>query len=79
MDETIISEWANSRDVAARVAASLAKKIQDGRYRQYQQLPPNADLASEYDVSITTVLRAKRMLARHSVLAKDDSRIYVVT
>lgn len=78
MDEKTISEWEYSRDRTMRVAADLAKRIRSGRYRQYDQLPPNADLASEYDVSIATLVRAKRMLAGHSVLAKDDSNVYVV-
>jgi DNA-binding GntR family transcriptional regulator len=78
MDEKTIEEWAKSRYMAERVAAGLARRIRSGRYRKYEQLPPNYGVAREYDVSIATLIRAKRLLAEHDVLEKTGENVYVV-
>lgn len=73
-----IQEWALSSRSVTRIAADLAKRIKSGRYRRYQQLPPNDDIADEYGVSVRTLIRAKQLLAKHKVLAKDEGNIYIV-
>ena len=77
MDASLIAEWADDPETAKQVAADLATRIRNGRYQRYQPLPPIKDLALEYNVSLTTLRRAKILLCEQGVLAKDN-RMYVV-
>ena len=78
LPDTDIREWALSNRPVMRIAADIAKRIKSGRYRRYQQLPPNDDIADEYGVSVRTLIRAKQLLAKHKVLAKGEGNVYIV-
>jgi DNA-binding GntR family transcriptional regulator len=77
MHDELVAGWQRSGRRAESIAADMATKIRTGRYKQYQTLPPNIDVAQEYGVSKTTVINAKRLLAEHEILAKDNG-VYIV-
>lgn len=75
--DVLVRQWQRSGVRAQVVAADLAAKIRSERPAPWQELPPIADLAEQYQVSYRTVTRAKQFLADAGLLRADASR-YVV-
>lgn len=78
MDDALISKWTASNKISEQIAASFAREIASGRIRQWEPLPDNGHTADDFGVSISTVLRAKRLLAENGAAEKQDG-VYVRT
>jgi len=68
----MIKEWGRSHNQAKRIAAELGRRIVSGKYSQHETLPPEAELADEFNVHRSTVGAAKRLLGKpeHGFLYK---------
>jgi DNA-binding GntR family transcriptional regulator len=73
----LIKQWRASSKRVEQVAAELAAKINAGRLHRYEELPLQAALAKEYDVSERTISSVKRLLAVHDFLTKENRRYYI--
>jgi len=78
LTDTEIGAWANSETAIRRIAASLATMIKSGSLSQFSSLPDNEELAREWSVSRSTVMRAKRLLADHELITLGQGREYYV-
>lgn len=74
-DQTI-GEW-DKGGTMKRMAADLAREINSGIIDPWTELPPNADLARKWDVSERTARKAKKLLADHGLLHKENGNYYV--
>ena len=74
---TLIRQWQSSAKRAEQIAADLAGKIAFGRLHRYEELPSQAALADEYDVSERTITRVKNLLADHNFLTMEYRRYYI--
>jgi DNA-binding GntR family transcriptional regulator len=77
MEDSEVKEWASSRNVAKNIAASLAAGIKSGRLCRWNELPDNAALTKKWATSLSTVTRAKRLLADRGIIQKEGSRYFV--
>jgi DNA-binding GntR family transcriptional regulator len=77
-DDALVAAWQRSGRRDETVAADIATRIRIGKYKQHQELPPRTALAREFDVSESTVTRAKQLLAAAKILAKDHNGAYIV-
>lgn len=75
--DRLIREWEASPSMARKIAAGIARKIASGNMHRYEDLPPNAALAGEWDVSERTVSAAKSLLGDHGLLILSNKRYYV--
>jgi DNA-binding GntR family transcriptional regulator len=76
LTEQTIGEWEKG-GTKKRMAADLARKINAGIIDPWTELPPNAALADEWDVSEGTASKAKKLLADHGLLRKENGKHYV--
>jgi DNA-binding GntR family transcriptional regulator len=74
---TLIRQWQASTKRAEQIAADLAAKIAVGKLHRYEELPSQAVLADEYDVSVRTITRVKNLLAVHNFLTMEYRRYYI--
>lgn len=77
MDESLIKEWASSNSSYKQIAAEFAGKIASGQLTQWAEFPDNEHTARKHDVSVRTVIRAKRLLLKHGAAQKIGD-VYVV-
>lgn len=78
---SLIKDWGRGHSQAKRIAATLGQRIVSGKYTQHATLPPESELADEFDVSRTTIGAAKRILGKpeHGFLYKvPDSNRWAV-
>ena len=61
-----------------RIAAALAQEIEQGVYAPGSMLPPERQLAQVYEVSVTTLRKAMRVLERQGKLVAHPQRGMVV-
>jgi DNA-binding GntR family transcriptional regulator len=73
----LIRRWRGSGNRAQQIAADLAAKIDAGRLHRWQELPSRAALATEYDVSESTIGIVKKLLADHDFLIIENRRYYI--
>jgi hypothetical protein len=75
LPQETITRWANSGILSQQVAAQLAREFRAAP----QWLPVDSDrcLSGRLDVSSTTVSEAKRLLARHEVIARQGRTYFV--
>jgi DNA-binding GntR family transcriptional regulator len=76
MDYDQIMRWQRGT-MAERVAADLASQIENWSMSKWDSLPLNRTVADKWNVSESTVTKAKRLLADHGVLVVDGKRFYV--
>jgi DNA-binding GntR family transcriptional regulator len=76
LTEQTIGEWEKGGPMK-RMAADLARKINAGIIDPWTELPPNAALADEWDISERTARKAKQLLADHGLLHKENGHYYV--
>jgi DNA-binding GntR family transcriptional regulator len=71
----LIKEWGRSRSQAKQIAATLGQRIISGDYAQHTMLPPESELADEFNVHRSTINAAKRLLGQpdHGFLYKVPS------
>jgi DNA-binding GntR family transcriptional regulator len=77
VNDALVAAWQRSGRRDEAIAADIATLIRTGRYKQYHQLPCTG-LARQFDVSQSTVSRAKRLLADAKILVKDINGLYIV-
>jgi DNA-binding GntR family transcriptional regulator len=75
--DALIKQWRASEKRVEQVAAELAAKIAVGQLHRWDELPPLAVLADEYDVSERTIGTVKKLLADHDFLTLENGRYYV--
>ncbi len=60
------------------VYADLRRRIEGGQYAAGLPLPPIAELADEYDTSVTVVRAAQQLLAMHGLVEVSRDRYLAV-
>jgi DNA-binding GntR family transcriptional regulator len=75
--DALIKQWRASTLRVEQIAADLASKIDCGQLHRWNELPPQAELADEYDVTERTVTSVKRLLAVHRFLTQQNRRYYI--
>ena len=75
--DALIKRWRASHKRVEQIAAELAAKIAAGQLRRWEELPSQAALADEYDVSERTITSAKTLLAVHDFLTMENRRYYI--
>jgi DNA-binding GntR family transcriptional regulator len=73
----LIRGWRISPKRVEQVAADLALRIETGQLHRWDELPPQAVLADEYDVTERTMTSVKSLLAVHGFLTLENRRYYI--
>jgi DNA-binding transcriptional MocR family regulator len=76
MDDALVRRWNASGKIPERIAACFARKMASGEISEWEPLPDNEETADDYGVSVSTVLRAKKILAENGAAEKHDG-VYV--
>lgn len=73
--DILIKQWQASKKRVEQIAAELAAKIADGQLHRWKELPPQAVLADEYDVSERTITSVKNLqrYSKPQVIEKKKS------
>jgi DNA-binding GntR family transcriptional regulator len=77
LSDSEIWTWQTDPAAAKRIAARLALDIRKGSLAKWGELPANATLADEFDTSLRTVCRAKKLLADLGFIQAVGGRYYV--
>jgi DNA-binding GntR family transcriptional regulator len=72
--DALIKQWRVSANSVEQIAAELAAKIAAGQLHRWAELPSQAALADEYDVTERTITSVKRLLAVHNFLTLENRR-----
>jgi DNA-binding GntR family transcriptional regulator len=72
-----ITAWTDNGGLTQQIAARLAREIRSGALHRYAELPSDESLAKEFDASGRTARRAKKLLAEHGLLRKENGLYYV--
>jgi DNA-binding GntR family transcriptional regulator len=73
----LIKRWRLSAKRTEQIAADLALKIHTGQLHRWGEMPRQAALADQYDVTERTITSAKSLLAVHGFLTLENGRYYV--
>ena len=69
--------WRRSSKRTEQIAADQAQKIGAGQLHRWDEMPRQAALAAEYDVTERTITTVKSLLADHGFLTLENGRYYV--
>ena len=75
--DALVKQWRESAKRVEQIAAELTVKIATGQLHRWGELPAQAVLAEEYDVSERTITSVKSLLAVHGFLTIENRRYYI--